>query len=287
MLAQSSGDIEHWLTQLQILAAEKQCAGPRFVKPFHLATLAHSLRTRQVSQLSLPDKVGDYADTMNLWGALGIASPFGPKNRQAAGRYYPIQLLTDPTTIDDMAEALAALFGTVCSNEQTIDAVQTMLRELIGNCYAHADVKDGVYGVICAQVWGGGRKAQIAIADTGIGIRTSLEQNPLLLDKLRLVNSCEVATEYGVTSKPGRGHSGYGLAVARKLLEQNNGVLYVRSGLEGFHLSSGKCRNLNTATEWNGTLLVIEWNLDEKVDIGDVYDSFPLPEGMSDDDFNF
>jgi anti-sigma regulatory factor (Ser/Thr protein kinase) len=222
---------------------------------------------------------------MKLWQALGMESPFGPKERVSSGRYHPIELLTDEATIDDVAESLVSLFTPVCSNARTLDAVQTMLRELIGNCYAHSDVADGLYGIICAQVWAGGRKAQIALADSGIGIRSSLEQNPELADRLRTENSCGLATEYGITSKPGRGHSGYGLHIAKRLLEQNKGVLYVRSGLEACCVSQAVTKNFYTKSRWNGTLLVIEWDIDKPMDISDVYASLPLPEGINDDDF--
>lgn len=287
MNSTSFTDIEYWLDQLQTLQQTRRCGSPNFMKPFHLATLAHTLRRDNTQQLNLPEKIGGYADTMNLWGALEIASPFPPKERRTAGRYHPVEVLKDEASIDAAAEALVALFRPVCSNAPTIDAIQTMLRELIGNCYAHSAVTDGVYGIICAQVWSGGGKAQIALADSGIGIRSSLEQNSLLFDRLSSENSCELATEYGITSKPGKGHSGYGLAVARRLLEQNNGVLYVRSGHEGFYLSSKSVQKIHTKSMWDGTLLVIEWDLDQQMDIGAVYGSFPLPEGMDDDDFNF
>lgn len=287
MQVTSANDIENWLNELQTLQSTRLCEGPRFIKPFHLATLAHTLRREGAMHLKLPEKIAPYADAMNLWGAIGVPSPFGDRQKHPGGRHFPIQMLTDPSTIEDVAADLSRLFAEACSNAQTIDAVQTMLRELIGNCYAHSDVSDGVHGAICAQVWAGGRKAQIAIADSGIGIRGSLQQNEQLFDKLNSSNSCEFATQYGVTSKPGKGHSGYGLAIARKLLEQNNGVLYVRSGDEAFHLSFNQSKNTSTATDWNGTLLVIEWHLDQPMDISQVYAEFPLPEGMSDDDFDF
>jgi anti-sigma regulatory factor (Ser/Thr protein kinase) len=287
MQSTTHGDVERWLNDLELLRTTHACAGPKFVKPFQLATLAHMLRQQNPGSLTLPEKIAPYADTMNLWGALGIQSPFTVKNRSAPGRYHPITLLQDERTIDVTANDLAVLFKSVCGNARTIDGVQTMMRELIGNCYAHSEAKDGVYGVICAQVWNGGRKAQICLADTGIGIRGSLGQNDSLADRLRAENCCALATEYGVTSKPGKGHQGYGLAVARGLLEQNRGLLYVRSGYEGFCLSAGVGRNFAAPLQWNGTLLVIEWNLDEPMDIGQVYRGFPLPEGMSDDDFDF
>lgn len=283
----TAADIERWLEQLQQLRLENECEGPTFVKPYHLATLAHIARVAKANQLALPEKISTYADTMKLWDALGIPSPYGPKNRQAAGRYHPIQLLQQEGLIEESANALCALLKPVCDNPETLDAVQTMLRELIGNCFAHSAVEDDLYGIICGQVWNGGRRAQIALSDSGVGIRASLSQNELLLDRLQTSNSCEIATEYGVTGKPGRGHSGYGLAVARGLLEQNKGMLYVRSGDEGFRICGGRVTRIKAPTVWAGTLLVIEWDLDGAVDITKVYESFPLPEDMNDDDFNF
>lgn len=283
----ASTEIESWFDQLNCLMSQAKCEAPRFIKPYHLATLAHKARTRQVDWLKLPDKLTGYANTMKLWHALGIEPPAEISSRRPSGRYYPLEMMRDSNTIDQCAMQLTDLFKPICSDYKTIDAIDTMLRELIGNCYAHSDVKDGVYGAICAQVWSGGSKAQIAIADTGIGIRNSLMQNGLLADRLSVTNSCELATEYGITSKPGKGHSGYGLAVARKLLEQNNGVLFVRSGYEGFFLHQNKIQTSHTKSHWDGTLLVIEWDITKPMNISEVYSNFPKPEGMDDDDFDF
>lgn len=285
MLFTKPSDVEAWLGNLRVLQATKTCANPFFIKPFHLATLAHVLRTENVGQLDMPAKIGNYADTMMLWEALGIESPFPSKARAAGGRYSPIILLQDRSTVDAVAEKLVGLFSPVCADERTIDAVRTMLKELIDNCYAHSAVDSGLYGMICAQVWSAGRKAQIVLSDSGVGIRSSLRDNPELHARLGEENSCEMATEFGVTGKPGKGHSGYGLSVARKLLENNNGMLYVRSGQEAFSLLQNVIKSSYTEHAWNGTLLVIEWNLDKQVDISDVYSRLPLPEGLNDDDF--
>lgn len=229
--------------------------------------------------------IGNYADTMMLWEALGIASPFPSKSRRAGGRYSPIILLNDHSTIDAVAEKLVSLFSPVCADERTMDAVRTMLRELIDNCYSQSAVQGGLYGMICAQVWAGGRKAQIVLCDSGVGIRASLHENNLLHARLANENSCTIAMEFGVTGKPGRGHSGYGLSVAPNLLKNNNGMLYVRSGREAFALLQNVEKSVYTKHRWDGTLLVIEWNLDKQVDISDVYNTLPLPEGFDDDDF--
>lgn len=283
----SNSDVEKWLVQLNQLHDSQECKAPQFIKPFHFATIVHKLRLAGVNNFNVPDKMSSYANAMNLWGALGIDPPSDINRDKSAGRYYPLDVLRDRTKIEDTAYALVEIFKPVCDDDATIDAVATMLRELVDNCYSHSEVKDGIFGVVCAQVWARGNKAQVAIADTGIGIRASLNENLLLSERLSNSNSCEFATEYGVTSKPGRGHGGYGLAVARKLIEQNNGVLLVRSGYEGFSLNMNTLKKFDTEIHWDGTLLVIEWDIQNPMNIGAVYGSFPLPEGMSDDDFNF
>lgn len=270
-----------------MLAGSQRCTAPTFIKPFHLATLAHKMRLKNLVSLGLPEKIAPYANTMKLWESLGMSPPELVAQRRASGRYHPIEVLRDPGTVENTAAALVQLLVPVCCDARTIDAVNTMLRELVDNCYSHSDVADGTFGLICAQVWAGGGKAQIAIADTGVGIRTSLALNPRLGPRLASENSCELATEYGVTGKPGKGHSGYGLAVARKLIELNRGHLLVRSGAEGFSWRAGQLTKFNTGRVWHGTLLMIEWDIRTPMDIGEVYRSFPLPEGMTDDDFDF
>lgn len=279
-------EVDEWVEELGILCRERRCRGPRFVKPYHFATLAHVLRRDRATQLNLPDKIASYAQTMNLYAAVDIPSPFGPFERNPAGRYHPIELLREEATVEPTATALVELFKPVCPSAPTLNAVYIMLRELLGNCHAHSEASDGLFGVVCAQVWSGGRKAQIAIADSGVGVRHSLMGNAQLLNRLKSENSCAMATEYGITSKPNH-HSGYGLHIARRLMEQNRGVLYVRSGTEAFYTSGSRHNSYRTKSYWDGTLLVIEWDLDRPMDIGAIYKTFPLPEGMTDDDFDF
>lgn len=280
-------EVTNWLNNLSQLEVNQNCPAPNFLKPFHLAMLTHRLRLRKLKNLDLSEKIQTYANTMNLWECLSIPPPGQIQSRKPAGRYYPLQLLKDRSVIEDVAEQLAVLLRPVCCNATTIDAVDTMMRELIDNCFSHSAVDDGVYGVICAQVWGGGRKAQIAIADTGVGIRESLLDNLCLMEQLQEGNSCELATQFGVSGKIGKGHSGYGLALARGLIEQNDGTLIVISQNEVFFLQGNSTRSFELMQPWHGTLLIIEWNLDMPMDLGPLYKSFPLPEGMTDDDFDF
>ncbi|MEP6879008.1 MAG: ATP-binding protein [Nitrosospira sp.] len=286
MKGTSHEDLEHWINQLRQLERTRHCDAPRFIKPFHLVTLAHILREKKASNLKVPSKLSSYANAMNLWGALKTDPPDNIAFRQPSGRYHPIELLEDRHMVDRLSDHLVDLFAKGNVDSTTLNALGIMFRELIDNCYSHTNVEDNVYGAICAQVWVMGGKAQIALADSGTGIRNSLAQNTLLTERLARENACKLATEYGVTSKPGMGHSGYGLTVARRLLEQNQGTLFVRSLNEGFMVTGKKSKVFHMLPFWYGTLIIIEWDLKNKMHIGEIYDNFPLPEGMTDDDFN-
>lgn len=286
MKGTSHEDLEHWIGQLRQLERTKHCDAPRFIKPFHLVTLAHILREKKAANLKVPPKLSSYANTMNLWGALKMDPPDNIGFRQPSGRYHPLELLESRHMVDPLSDHLVELFAKGNVDSTTLNALGIMFRELIDNCYSHTNVADNVYGAACAQVWVMGGKAQIAIADSGTGIRNSLAQNALLTERLTQENACELATEYGVTSKPGMGHSGYGLTVARRLLEQNKGTLFVRSLNEGFIVMGNKSKAFPMLPFWYGTLIIIEWDLENKMNIGEIYGKFPLPEGMTDDDFN-
>jgi hypothetical protein len=66
-------EVEMWLEELNLLAGKRQCAAPRFIKPFHLAMLAHKMRQKKVQKLGLPEKLAPYANTMKLWESLGMS----------------------------------------------------------------------------------------------------------------------------------------------------------------------------------------------------------------------
>jgi hypothetical protein len=129
--------------------------------------------------------------------------------------------------------------------------------------------------------------AQIAIADHGIGIRKSLEKAETVEVRNRAAtsNACEIATELGLTSKPS-GHAGYGLALARQMLENNEGTLIVCSGQEWFVSEKGKTSHGSMGVNWQGSLIVCEFNTNKPLSTADVYAQWPPVRGYENDDFD-
>lgn len=287
MQASRDADLLWWIEQLNALNSAKKCYSPDFLKPFHFVTTALEVKRRGYKSLKLPENLTSYAVRMNLWEAAGLPDPTSVGQNPEADRFLPVEALRNANAVHESANKLARIAAKHGATQATVNSLEIVLMELLGNCYAHAKMEEELWGLACAQAWPRGHKAQIAIADCGVGVRATLSENAGLLTRLDSENGCEIATEYGVTSKPGMGHAGYGLTLARQLLELNGGSLIIVSHGEYFSSSSGGLSRGAPAFPWHGTVVVLEWNTDRPLDIDSVYKTWPLPEGMTDDDFDF
>ncbi|KGX06681.1 histidine kinase-, DNA gyrase B-, and HSP90-like ATPase family protein [Burkholderia pseudomallei] len=240
---------------------------------------------RNGGNIKLPDSLTRYAARMKLWESIDRPPPVDVSAYNPAGRFHPIEPLIDQNTVDDTSDSLVEIFRRAGIAEGAVDSARTAVMELLGNCFAHAETNSGLHGLACAQYWANGDMAQIAICDSGVGIRYSLTQNDALLSDLVRENACELATKYSITGKPGRGHSGYGLTLARDLMERSNGTIFVVSHEEYFYSSQGVIEAGHLGVPLQGTLVILEWNTKTPLNLAEVYRAWPLPEGMNDDDY--
>lgn len=260
--------------------------GPNFLKPFHLATFALLAKRYGRQRFKVPGNIESYAARMGLWEAAGLEPPLPVPKRDPSGRFLPTQALTERSKVAETSQKLVQIARAQGMSEEMLSSLGVALHELLENCFAHAEVRQGLHGLACAQTWPRADLAQVAIVDSGIGIRASLSANASLSARLQTENSCALATEFGVTSKP-EGHSGYGLTLARQLIEQNGGCLIVLSQNEAYFTREGQEGRDVFDVPWPGTAVVLEWNTNKLLDVAPIYESWPLPEGITDDDFDF
>ncbi len=277
-------ELYNWISQTEKLIPEK-LALPEFLKPYHLVTLALSMKKAGQTSLELPNELKNYATRMHLWEAIGEQPPILLNERASAEKFLPIHSFNDnQRNVTQVVNKLAEIINKNTSNEIK-NSLSVCLQEIVNNFFAHANAKSELPCLIAAQSWPKAKLLQVAIADSGIGIRTSLGQNTTLHSALNKRNACELASEYGVTGKPNQGHSGYGLTLAKDLMKFCNGTYVLLSGNEvcwSEHTESGSEK---TDCSWDGTLLILEWRMDKDLNVGSVYKSWPLPEGFNEDDF--
>ncbi|HFL5760581.1 hypothetical protein [Stenotrophomonas maltophilia] len=283
------GHFADWQQQLENLRVHRKCEGPNFFMPYHFATMALVVKEMGPGKLILPDDITEYAAKLRLWEAIGQNSPLIVERRPASTRYHDLTPLRSTADVDNAASAIAQMLTShsdSCTSETRND-LYVMLAELLGNCYAHARTQDGLHGLACAQTWYKESRAQFAIADSGIGIRKSLEENADLLHRLAEMNACTLACELGVSSKLGKGHQGYGLTVACDMARRTPGsILFVQSCDEAIFVENGVVQEISSFRHgFSGTLVVFEWDMDTKLDLAEVYANWPQSQGDGDEFF--
>lgn len=172
------------------------------------------------------------------------------------------------------------------TSQETQDAIWTAVSEIAENARKHSEVTHPISGAFCAQSWINRNRAQFVICDDGIGIRHSFARSNIFTHRLSTENACQVASELQISSKLGKGHSGYGLTVVRDLARIFKASLIVVSQNEGYEVR-GTYESVKVLPNsgWNGTMIIFEWELSCSLNVSDVYSGWPKEEDESDDFF--
>lgn len=165
--------------------------------------------------------------------------------------------------IDEHSGQLAGILTKDPSGELN-SSVKYLLREIIRNSAEHSQADSLLY---CAQLWPTKRKLEIAIVDSGIGVRASLAANPHLrisadLDAIRLATLPGVSGKAFVGAKVRRAdpwqNSGYGLYLASRLCRES-GRFFIGSNADALYLTRDGEKPINWGL--NGTAIVLEMDI--------------------------
>lgn len=137
-------------------------------------------------------------------------------------------------------------------------AVYLAVLELAQNVLDHS-AEDAAehppYGFAMAQLSHRSKEFEVAIADRGVGVPSSLRRNPAYSDVQSDLRAIELALHEGVTSRPDTSHNGVLLSSLERAVRDNGGVFMVRSGSALFE-SGGKGRRLDGLRHYDGTVTV-------------------------------
>lgn len=191
------------------------------------------------------------------------------KRRKPAG-FRPVQHYTDAASCYEAARELrdAVAEATHTDDVLAVQAIYVCLGELAENVLFHASTKHGGFGA--AQAWQKRSTVEVAIVDTGVGIRRSLTKNAAYADISDDVAAIETALEPMVTATPDR-NTGLGLSLTRYLLRRNGGQLMVRSGKAAVYAGAIE-RSEVCPIPWPGTIVTLTARTDAPLDIHGAYD---------------
>lgn len=160
---------------------------------------------------------------------------------------------------------------------QGLQSFGAMVADMAENVLQHSGAPGG--GVAAVGVDPVERRISLAIADCGVGIRSSLIQNPAYQDVPDDLSAILTAISPGATSDPGAG-GGVGLFLARLVLQENGGSFFIRSGDAAFQQGKGafSARRLPYLP---GTVIAVEAQTDRIFDYARIDHWLEQPSGLS------
>lgn len=206
----------------------------------------------------------DYAGHMGFFKLVGVE--FGKEPGEAAGSetYLPITSLSVQELKKEAAKNMqhpgeliekhANRISQILTQQDKGDLVDTLtysIREICRNVIEHSNSEVLSY---CAQYWSSKHRVEVAIIDTGIGIRSTLSANP----HLKITNdkdALNLSLMPGISGKMFKGikdntndewkNSGYGLYMTNRLC-RNGGSFFICSGDSGLELKEKSKKYFNT-----------------------------------------
>jgi hypothetical protein len=226
-----------------------------------------------------------YAARFGLFDMIPTQTRIEVSEHEPAGRFVKLTRIECAADMNKFVTDCAPLFH----DDDVMRASTHCLGELLRNVVEHSG---GATGVACAQYYPGLNRVSIAVADCGIGLRTSLERNyPEVRTDLDAVIK---AVEPGSTGAApylygGTENAGLGLYVSKQIAKLSGGSFALASGANGYHVRPSRNEYyqellwedllLDPVSEtldgltWQGTLVALDIQVGGDYDFDLVMDS--------------
>lgn len=214
---------------------------------------------------SANDNVNAYMQRMGLFELIGVPElPLGRKRLR--GQLCELSRVMSHREVDSVVPHLLEVAHKQLRLRAGVpEAMGLSLSEVAENSVDHAQT--ATPGIVCAQTYRKGREVEFAIVDTGIGILASASALPGWGDTTDR-GAIQWAISQGTTSKPGP-HTGYGLFMARRMIESNEGTMWVYSGRSAARITH-RGVDLRATSPWPGTIVTLRFRTDRAISVKEV-----------------
>lgn len=193
----------------------------------------------------------------------------------------PLQPIVPGFSMEDAISKACRMFDDCAGDFGEGQPFKTILSELVENALVHGQIETPGYISAALYQSTNGRKMEVCIVDTGIGVRSSYLEGSNDSVKARIKNGAspvEIAMDGLTSSKPqaltpsGKSHFGLGLFIVRRLVERNKGMLTVLSGNEAVTYDSHGKNRRTMQGEWHGTIVSMILDLSNPLSLQKVYE---------------
>ena len=240
-----------------------------------VAALGLTVDSPNIKCESFEAKSRHYLKRMGLFQLLQIESNITITEHESAGRFIPLTTITDS---DELTRFITDMIPLLHLEPKHADPIKYIVSELVRNVLEHARSKHGA--VLSAQYYKKSNTIRIGIADTGVGIKETINMShyaPTHLEALRLALMPGIT---GTTRREGgtEFNAGAGLFFIKSIAKVNRDFFLIYSGNSMYKLLklNADARRIRLHADpfsdrhskeenfpfWNGTVVGIDISLD-------------------------
>jgi len=223
------------------------------------------------------EKVDGYLNRMDFYALAEVEADYPWRRRSSEGRFCEVvQARSEEEGEAVVGDVMKILDRSVAGVSTIYDAVHYALLEIVNNVFHHAH--SPTQAVMCAQLYAHLRRVELAVVDSGRGIRASLGQNPKLAGQFATAaEAIELAVQPRVTGRPDY-NTGEGLFFTLEFVKANRGDACVHSHDGALRVRAGEV-SVQTTPFWPGTWVGLRFRTDRPVDTAAIFDRYAPPEG--------
>lgn len=240
-----------------------------------VAALGIPLKAEKIHCDPLEAKSRHYLERMGLFRILGIESNMEIIEHESSGRFIP---LTNIRSTEGLSRFITDMIPLLHLESKQADPIKYIVSELVRNVLEHSESNYGA--VLCAQYYKKSNVIRIGIADTGVGIKETINAAHTTTSHLEALRLAMIPGITGTTRREGGTdfNAGAGLFFIKSIAKVNRDFFMIYSGDSMYKLlksSPGKksiklyadpLKDRHSTTEelplWDGTVVGIDITLD-------------------------
>jgi anti-sigma regulatory factor (Ser/Thr protein kinase) len=259
---------------LQITANEKWISVHPLVLSM-IAALGLTVKPENIRCEKLEATSKHYLVRMGLFKILNVPSEINIVEHELAGRFIP---LTQIRTSHELTKFITEMIPLLHLEKEPAKTLGYIVSELVRNVIEHAESEHGA--LLCAQYYKKSNSIRIGIADTGLGIKTTINKSYATKTDLEAIQLALTPGITGTTRREGgtEENAGAGLFFIKSIASANRDFFVIYSG-NGFYkllkkpstqaliLKADPFRDRHAKSEnlpyWQGTLVGVDITLDQ------------------------
>ncbi|MEK7790243.1 MAG: ATP-binding protein, partial [Deltaproteobacteria bacterium] len=224
-----------------------------------------------------------YLVRMGLFKLLNIDSEINIIEHEPAGRFIPITQIRTSTELTKFITEMIPLLHLESDQAKTIGYI---VSELVRNVIEHSNATNGA--LLCAQYYKKSNSIRIGIADTGVGIKTTINHSYSAKTDLEAIQLALTPGITGTTRREGgtEQNAGAGLFFIKSIASVNRDFFIIYSGnslykllrkmTKRIHLNADPFKDRHSKRKdlpyWQGTVVGIDITLDQTEEFSQLLD---------------